>query len=95
MPLIMVDWSSKKLDRMCRSSLSAEAQAAANAVDSLEWTKVYISCLMNPYAEIKADETVRRLGISPVATDSRALYDASQSMTSGLGIQEERTAIAF
>ena len=35
--LSIVDWSCKKLARVCRSSLSAEAQASTAAIDTLEW----------------------------------------------------------
>ena len=42
-PVTVIDWSSKKLIRMCRSSLSAEAQSATIAVDELEWTKVFMA----------------------------------------------------
>lgn len=51
-PLTIIDWSSKKLVRMCRSSLSAEAQAATIAVDELEWTKVFFAAMVNPYIQI-------------------------------------------
>ena len=37
LPLTVVDWSSRKLTRICRSSLSAEVQTLAAAIDSLEW----------------------------------------------------------
>ena len=43
-PLTTIDWQSRKLPRMCRSSLSAEAQSAAGAVDETEWVKV--ACLV-------------------------------------------------
>ena len=42
MALTILHWSSKKLARVCRSSLSAEAQAAAMTVDELEWTKIFL-----------------------------------------------------
>ena len=42
-PLIFLDWSSRRPERMCRSSLPAEAQSAANAVDMLDLVKEYIS----------------------------------------------------
>ena len=69
MPLTIADWASRKLTRVCRSSLSAESQAAANAVDQLEWVKVYIAFLLDPTVDIRADETMHILGTSPVITD--------------------------
>ena len=93
MPLVVLDWASKKLVRMCRSSLSSEAQAAANGVDSLEWVKTYVSLIIDPTQPPQLDETMKKLGPSPVMTDAKALYDASLSTTAGLGITEKRTAI--
>ena len=42
-PLTLVSWHSKKLTRLCRSSLFAEAQSAACAIDESERTKVYVA----------------------------------------------------
>ena len=39
-PLTVIDWASKKLVKMRRSSLSAEGQASTIAVDEIEWAKV-------------------------------------------------------
>ena len=79
------DWHSKKLVRMCRSSLSAEARASAAAVDELEWCKVFWS--------IETDETLCHSGLSSVLTDAKSLFDASKSITSGMHLTERRTAI--
>ena len=49
---IVLDWSSRRLERTCRSNLSAEAQSAANAVDTLELVKVYSSLLINPTQDV-------------------------------------------
>ena len=40
-PLTIVSWHSRKLNRMRRSSLSAEAQSAAGAIDEVEWMKIF------------------------------------------------------
>ena len=93
MPRVILDWSSKKLVRMRRSSLSAEAQSAANAIDMLEWAKVFMASILWPSIDLSADSTTRKLGASPVITDSKGLFDASRSASSGLGISEKRTAI--
>ena len=93
MVLNILDWSSRKLDRKCRSSLAAEAQAAANAVDALEWTKVYVALILNPTLDPREDATMATLGNSVLVTDSKGLYDASTSVTAGRGISEKRTSI--
>ena len=93
MPLTLIDWHSRKLTRMCRSSLSAEAQAAAAAVDGLEWTKVFAAALVNPFIAIEKEESLQMFGFSPVATDAKSLYDAARSVSAGLRLSERRTAI--
>ena len=45
-PLMVIDWSSKELMRMRRSSLSAEAQLATIAIDELEWAKVFYASMV-------------------------------------------------
>ena len=47
-PLVVLDWASRRLRRVCRSSLAAEAQAACVSVDALEWTKLFIPLLIHP-----------------------------------------------
>ena len=92
-PLVVVDWASRKLPRVCRSSLAAEAQAACIAVDALEWAKVFIGALLNPGRRIDDPTMCKEMGESPVITDAKALYDASRSASAGLGLSEKRTAI--
>ena len=92
-PLTIIDWCSRKLVRMCRSSLPAEAHAAANAVDALEWAKTYVVLCIQPELDPTDDATMHVLGKSLVITDSKGLYDASRSASSGRGITEKRTSI--
>ena len=92
-PLICLDWGSRKLPRVCRSSLSAEAQACANAVDRLEWCVNMLVGILAPQLQVGSPEAYDFLPRHVVVTDSRGLYDASQSQTAGLGIQDKRTAI--
>ena len=92
-PLTVIDWSSKKLVRMCRSSLSAEAQSATIAIDELEWAKVFFAAMLNPFIPIQEDQTMHVFQESPVITDAKALYDSALSVTPGLKLSERRTAI--
>lgn len=62
MPIAILDSHSKKLTRMCRSSLSAEDQASAAAVDELEWRKVFWATMINPQAPIEKGETLKMSG---------------------------------
>ncbi len=43
--LVVLDWASRKLTRVCRPALASEAQAACMAVDNVEWAKVFIGLL--------------------------------------------------
>eukprot|EP00435_Cladocopium_sp_Y103_P051424 s692_g16.t1 len=93
MNLTIVDWHSRKLTRMCRSSMSAEAQSAAGAVDELEWCKVFWSLMVNPMLAIEDDNTMKFCGSSFLLTDAKSLFNASRSITSGMHLSERRTAI--
>ena len=88
-----MDWSNKKLARMCRSPLSSEAQSAANVIDMLERSKVFIFSAIWSFIDIAADSAMRAIGYSPVITDSKGLFDASRSASARLDIAEKRTAI--
>ena len=44
----ILDWKSFKLTRVARSSLSAETQAAAGAMDMLEFVKVFWNLVEDP-----------------------------------------------
>lgn len=93
MKLSIVDWCSKKLQRICRSSLSAESQAATSAIDALEWTKVFWAAMLWPGVSIEEEDTMKKIGSSPVLVDAKALYDAVLSLAPGLKLSEKRTAI--
>ena len=92
-PLTIVDWASRKLPRVCRSSLSAEAQTMSSAVDNLEWVKTMYGLMIWPGERAGNEEVMKWLGASPCVTDARALYDASTSSTPGMKLAEKRTAI--
>ncbi|CAK0802743.1 unnamed protein product [Prorocentrum cordatum] len=48
-PIVAREWDPKKLRRLCRSSLSAEVQAAALGVDSLMRVKIYVALSQSPF----------------------------------------------
>lgn len=93
MPLIVLEWASKKLPRVCRSSLAAEVQAAALGVDNFEWAKIFLTMLLRPGMLPDSEETARCLGESVLVTDCKGLYDASRSKSAGAGLAEKRSAI--
>ena len=92
-PLVILDWSSKKLPRKARSSLAPQVQAGSAGTDQLEWIKVFLTLIWHGEWSAVAEETARWLGKSPVITDAKSLYDAARSVTSGLGLAEKRTAL--
>ena len=92
-PLTVVDWVSIKLPRICRSSLSAEAQIMTTAVDNLEWAKTMLGLILWPSEGADSEHVMKWLGISPCITDARPLFDASTSATPGMKLAEKRTAI--
>ena len=95
-PISIMDWRSWKLTRKVRSSLAAESQAAADAVDSLNFVRlVFAECLSADGIDLRKIDEIHQL--SPPAlliTDCKSLYDAlekNESIT--LGLAEKRTSI--
>ena len=67
-PLTVIDWASKRLTRVCRSSLAAEAQTLAMAVDSLEWLKCLFALMIWPNQRPDNEDIMKWLGESPCIT---------------------------
>ena len=92
----ILDWKSWKLKRVCRSSLAAETQAFTDAVDQLNWVRLFmIEVLTSSALDLrKTDEILKLCPASHVITDCKSLYDSVERQESaGLGLQEKRTAI--
>ena len=72
----ILDWRSLKLPRIARSSLAAEAQAAACASDATEFACRYFEHLRSP--TVPLGELLRlRSSLDPVLiTDAKALFDS-------------------
>ncbi|CAJ1379598.1 unnamed protein product, partial [Effrenium voratum] len=77
----LLSWRSFRLQRVCRSSLSAESQACSTALDELTLTKLFYSLMLNPDQDLRKSETVQAAGESAMVVDARALYDATQRET--------------
>ena len=56
-PYHVLEWRSFKLPRIARSSLSAEAQSAATAVDSTEFVVRFWHMIFNPQDSLKVEES--------------------------------------
>ena len=92
----MLEWKSWKLKRVCRSSLSAECQATAAALDNLNFMRLCWEMLFSNHSRPKLDQD-EKLKHAPEAcliTDCKGLFDAvNRNQSAGLGLSEKRTAI--
>ena len=93
----IIDWKSWKLKRVCRSSLAAETQAFSDALDQLNWIRLFMAELLHSQGSLDFRRTKEILDTQPEAiiiTDCKSLYDSVERQESaGLGLQEKRTAI--
>ena len=87
----VVGWRSFKLTRVCRSSLSAESQGCAGALDELMMVKTMMALLLDPSLDPKAEATAAG-GSSALVLDAKGLYDALQKDGIGSGA-DKRAAI--
>lgn len=91
----ILSWQSRKLVRKARSSTSAEVQMEANATDSHEFIKQTLLEWFNKerFLPHQTDQIMHKVP-SVLILDSKNLYDAlSRIQTSGLQLEEKRTAI--
>ena len=82
--------------RKVRSSLAAESQALADAVDNLNYMRLFFAeCILHDSIDLRqADHVLSMLPRAHVITDCKSLYDAlERSESAGLGLAEKRTAI--
>jgi len=72
----VIDWKSSKLPRVARSSLGAEAQAAGQAADSVDFICKFWDHLW--YPNLTLEQLLHRpCGLQPtIITDAKALYDS-------------------
>ena len=90
----LVDWRSWKLPRVARSSLSAEAQAASEAADTLLYTCIFWRLIWLPHLELGAMTTAKLLHRPCLIVDAKALYDLLTRLEAhSPGGADKRTAI--
>ena len=95
-PISIMDWKGWKPKRKVGSSLAAESQALAEAVDVLNYMRPFFTeCLVSYTIDLrKADQVLATLPKAHVITDCKSMYGAlARSESAGLGLQEKRTAI--
>ena len=71
----VIDWRSWKLPRVARSTLSAEAQAACEATDSLMYACIFWNLLWQPYLPLNDIQTGKMENPPKLVIDAKALYD--------------------
>ena len=94
--MTLLDWRSWKLRRVCRSSLAAETQAFTDAIDRLNWIRLFLADAIAPQSIDlrRVEEVLQNLPTSYAITDCKSLYDSIERQeSSGLGLQEKRTAV--
>ena len=70
----ILSWKSFKLPRVCRSSLSAESQAMAGALEEVLMVKTFLKMLMNPGLNVQGAQESLDMPCA-IITDCKALYD--------------------
>ena len=73
--LSIMDWKSWKLKRKVRSSLAAESQALADAVDNLNYMRLFFAeCILHDSIDLRqADHVLSMLPRAHVITDCKSL----------------------
>ena len=88
-----IAWSSRKIPRVVRSTLSAEAIALSGALDRLSWIRLLWEWTKDPSINIAAPEQILAAApISVVATDCKSVYDTT-TRTSTPSCEEYRTTL--
>ena len=92
-PISPISWSSKKISRVVRSTLSAEAYSMSRSVDRLGWMRLLWGVIMIPQFPWK--EPQRAFSVMPqavITTDCRSLFDLV-SRTAIPSCEEYRTTL--
>ena len=86
-------WSSKRIPRVVRSTLGAEAFALSNSVDRLSWLRLFWAWLKDPSVPWQHPEKVLELEpTAAAATDCKSVYDIV-TRTAPPQCEEYRTTI--
>lgn len=91
-----ISWKSGKLNRIARSSLSAEIQSFSEAEEELMFTRLQWAEMCGYDIPMKSPETVAQKIKGVVVTDARSLYDIvvkGDKNTSGLGLKDKYSAL--
>ena len=71
-----IAWVSKRLERVVRSTLGAEASALSNSVDRMMWLRIFWAWMNNPDIEwARPDKVLAGETRGALVTDCRSAYD--------------------
>ncbi|CAE7934323.1 RE1 [Symbiodinium sp. KB8] len=91
----IIEWSSKKLRRVVRSSTAAETLAAQNGLDSIEFAQAFLQEVLFGMSPRQFQQWVPETQ-SGLVIDSKSLYDAlTRSACSSALAMEKRLAIDY
>ena len=89
----MVDWRSMKLPRVARSSLAAEAQAAGQACDALDFASRFWEHMLHPKTSLQ-DLMAMPSSLKPtMITDAKALFDSYHREGLSGNLVDKRTGL--
>ena len=94
-PFCVLNWTSRRLRRVARSSTSAEAQMTGNALDTHEFAKLALFDLQQNFKlDLRKADSYLQTFPSCMVCDARNIFDGVVKVeTSGLQMEEKRTAI--
>ena len=92
-PISPLSWSSKKISRVVRSTLSAEAYSMSRSVDRLGWLRLLWGVMVIPqFPWQEPSKAYAHLPMGIITTDCRSLYDLV-SRTAMPQCEEYRTTL--
>ena len=74
-PIAVLDWKSGMTQRVCRSTLAAEASHLADAVEAVDWTVVVLQEILTGTVNLKRWQDVATTVPRFWATDCKSVYD--------------------
>ncbi|OLQ08619.1 hypothetical protein AK812_SmicGene7844 [Symbiodinium microadriaticum] len=74
--LVPVAWSSRKIARVVRSTLSAEVVSLCGSVDRMSWIRLFWEWIKDPSVDIaQPDDVLKRAPQASLVTDCKSAYD--------------------
>ncbi|CAJ1424602.1 unnamed protein product, partial [Effrenium voratum] len=95
-PVSLISWSSTRLKRVCRSSLSAETQALAETEQEVMFIRTQWSEMSGFPVDLAKPEECTKKTKGVLVVDAKALYDAAsngETQTSAFSMREKYTAL--